>query len=132
MNTFIVHLQSATQYERIAEVESFVGQDDSGSFGILAGHARTMTCLVFGLARFRKADAPWRYVALPGGVLYFADNQLYLSARSYLHDTDYLRIRSALQHELRSQEQQLRGLKQSVARLEEQLLRQLWLLQREG
>ena len=32
---------------------SFIGEDDSGSFGILAGHARMMTMLGFGLARFR-------------------------------------------------------------------------------
>ena len=38
MNTFLVHLQSATQYERIENVVSFIAEDDSGSFGILPGH----------------------------------------------------------------------------------------------
>ena len=37
MNTFTLHLESSTQYERIEHVVSFVGEDDSGSFGILAG-----------------------------------------------------------------------------------------------
>ncbi len=132
MNTFIMHLQGAAQYEHIDDVESFVGQDDSGSFGILAGHARAMTCLRFGLARFRRADAKWRYVALPGGVLYFAGNQLYVSTRHYVYDADYQRIQVALHDELRTQEQRVQRLKASAARLEEQLLRQLWILQREG
>ncbi len=35
MSVFPLNLQSATQYEQIEDVESFVGVDDSGSFGIL-------------------------------------------------------------------------------------------------
>ena len=66
MNTFLLHLQSATQYERIENVLSFVGEDDSGSFGILPGHARMMTLLGFGLARFRVTDQDWEFLALPG------------------------------------------------------------------
>ena len=46
---------------------SFVGEDDSGSFGILPGHARVMTLLGFGLARFRVADRPGSILALAGG-----------------------------------------------------------------
>ena len=56
MNTFVLHLQSATQNERIEKVESFVGRDASGSFGILAGHAPFMTSLVFGMARIGMAE----------------------------------------------------------------------------
>ena len=81
MNTFILHLQSATQYERIENVASFVGEDDSGSFGVLAGHARMMTSLVFGLARFRTPGADWEFLALPGALLYFVDNQLHINTR---------------------------------------------------
>jgi F-type H+-transporting ATPase subunit epsilon len=36
MKSFVLHLQDATHYERIDQVTSFVGQDDSGLFGILA------------------------------------------------------------------------------------------------
>jgi len=81
MNGFVLHLQSATQYERIEHVTSFVGEDDSGSFGILAGHARMMTVLGFGLARFRAGDDDWQFVAMPGALVYFVDGQLYLSSR---------------------------------------------------
>jgi len=45
VSTFTLHLRDASQYERIEGVESFVGRDESGSFGILAGHARMMTAL---------------------------------------------------------------------------------------
>jgi F-type H+-transporting ATPase subunit epsilon len=53
MNTFTLKLQDATRSKEIAGVTSFVGEDSSGSFGILAGHTRMMTSLLIGLARFR-------------------------------------------------------------------------------
>jgi hypothetical protein len=70
VNTFVMHLQDATSYERIKHVESFVGADDSGSFGVQAGHARLMTSLVFGLARYRVAGEPWQYIAALGAALH--------------------------------------------------------------
>ena len=131
MNTFVLHLQSATQYERIDEVLSFVAEDNSGTFGILAGHARAMTCLTFGLARFRRVDGTWRHLALPRAVLYFVDNQLYINTRHFLHDTDAKRISSALKDELLVEEEKLHGIKESLRRLEEGMLKRLWTMQRE-
>ena len=131
MKKFVVHLQSATQYERFDDVESFVGEDDSGSFGILAGHARAMTCLAFGLARFRTADGVWQFVALPGGVLYVADNQVVINSRHYLRDTDGKRIGAALREELLTEEEQLQGIKESMERLERSMLERIWTIQRE-
>jgi F-type H+-transporting ATPase subunit epsilon len=131
MSTFVVHLQSASQYERFDDAVSFVGEDASGSFGVLAGHARFMTVLTFGLARVRRAGAGWEYLAVPGGLLYFVGNELYLSARRYLRDADYTRISAALREQLRAEETELREVKQSLDRLEEAMLTRLWRLQRE-
>ena len=74
---------------------SFVGEDDSGSFGILPGHARMMTLLGFGLARFRVADQDWEYLAFPGALAYFVDDQLYFNTRRYLRGKDYERLSAA-------------------------------------
>ena len=71
MNSFTMLLQDATRSEKIADVTSFVGEDASGSFGILAGHARMMASLVIGLARFRTGEDNWKYLALPGTGLIF-------------------------------------------------------------
>lgn len=131
MNTFVLHLQSGTQYERIEDAVSFVGVDGSGSFGILAGHVRMMTCLSTGLARFQKADGAWRFLALPGAVLYFAENQLYLNTRRYLHDPDYKHISAALREELLTDEEKLRGIKESLHRLEDEMLKRMWTMQRD-
>lgn len=125
MTPFTLHLQSATQYERVADATSFIGQDASGSFGLMAGHARFMTVLVFGLARFRTQHDDWEYVALPGGLLYFTDNQLYLNTRRYLRGPDYSQIRAALDQQFAAEEGELRAMKQSLERLEQEMLKRL-------
>ena len=126
MRTLTLILQDATHTQRIEQVTSFVGEDATGSFGILAGHARMMTSLVFGLARFRTRENAWQYLALPGAVLYFNDNELSLSTRRYLLDDDYERISIALHEQLLAEENELRELKKSLHHMEEEVLRRLW------
>jgi F-type H+-transporting ATPase subunit epsilon len=126
MNTFTLKLQDATRSKEIAGVTSFVGEDSSGSFGILAGHTRMMTSLLIGLARFRVDEEAWQYLALPGAVLYFNDNVLTISTRHFLVDDDYMRISHALQEELLTEEEQLHTMKQSLHRMEEEILNRLW------
>jgi F-type H+-transporting ATPase subunit epsilon len=130
MSGFVLHLQGATQYERVEGVRSFVGEDASGAFGILPGHARFMTSLLFGLARFRTGERAWQFLALPGALLYFSDNALYLCTRRYLCDPDYARISAALEQQLLAEEQDLRGMKDSLRRMEEGMLRRLWQMRR--
>ena len=130
MKTFRLTLSDATRRESFEEVVSFVGEDASGSFGILAGHARLMTALLFGLARFRRADGHWRYLAFPGALLYFVNDELSISTRRYLLDEDYGRISAALQEQLFAEEEDLRIMKESLHRMEEELLRRLWEMHR--
>lgn len=125
MRTLTLHLESATQYERVETVVSFVGEDESGSFGILPGHARMMTVLTFGLARFRVVDEGWQFLAAPGAVVYHIDDQLHLSTRRYLRGADYESISAALQAQLLAEEQALHAVKQSIRRLEEEMLKRL-------
>ncbi|MDB4409717.1 F0F1 ATP synthase subunit epsilon [Gammaproteobacteria bacterium] len=126
MKTFTLILQDATHTQCIEQVTSFVGEDASGSFGILAGHMRMMTSLVFGLARFRVGEDTWQYLALPGAVIYFNDNELSLSTRRYLVDEDYERISIALHEKLLVEENELRELKKSLHHMEEEILKRLW------
>lgn len=126
MNSFSLHLESTVQYEVIENVTSFVGQDDSGSFGILPGHARMMTLLTFGLARFRVAGRDWEYLALPGALAYFVDNRLHIATRRYLRGKKLERITSALREEMMAEEEALRDIRQSVRKLEEEMLTRLW------
>ena len=126
MNKFTLILQDATHTHQIEQVTSFVGEDATGSFGILAGHARMMTSLVFGLARFRAGENAWQYLALPGAVLYFNENELSLSTRRYLVDDDYERFCTDLHDQLLAEEKELHELKNSLHHMEEEVLRSLW------
>lgn len=132
MKAFTLRIQDATHSEQIKGLTSFVGEDASGSFGLLAGHARIMTSLVFGLARFRIGEESWQYLALPGALLYFHDNILTLSTRRYLLDDDYMRISTALQEQLLKEEEILHSMKESLHHMEEKVFEYLWKLGRKG
>jgi len=130
-NTFTIELLAANRAETIPEVLSFTGEDDSGSFGLLAHHDRFMTTLTFGLARLRLADGQQDYLGFPGGLLYFINNTLRISTRRYLRDTDVARITGALTRELLEEEQALAQTRQKLYRLEAEMLRRLVQIGRE-
>jgi F-type H+-transporting ATPase subunit epsilon len=126
MSGFSIQLHGATQSERLDDVVSFAGEDASGSFGLMRGHARFVTTLVFGLARLRYADGRWEYLALPGAVAYFDKDQLYLGARRYLRGDDYNLMSQALQEELVKEEQVLGEFKHSLEQMERAMMLRLW------
>lgn len=132
INKFVLDIQDATTSRRIEPVYSFVGEDASGSFGLRAGHARFMTTLNFGLARFRPAEGDWQYLAMPGGLLYFADQRLWIGTRRFLLDHDHARITGLLREQLLAEERQLQDTKRGLRRMEEELLRRLWQLDQSG
>jgi len=132
MNTFDLHIRDNTHSEHFAQVSDFVAEDASGSFGIRAHHGRLMAAPVFGLARFRIENQPWQYLAMPGALLYFVNNELTINTRRVLIDSDYQRISTALQEQLLAEEENLKSMKDSLHRMEEQVLRRLWELDRSG
>jgi F-type H+-transporting ATPase subunit epsilon len=129
---FSIQLRDSSGAEHIEAVSAFVGEDSSGSFGILADHARFMTALVVGLARFRIQAQPWQYLAVPGALLYFRNNLLTIITRHYLRGDDYHQIVTALEQQLLAEEEALRATKQSLHRMEEEILRRMWELGRRG
>ena len=130
MNQFTLNLFDASHEQRIAGVTSFVGEDATGCFGIQANHARFMTTLVFGLARFRLSTDEWQYLALPGAVLYFNHNILTISSRHFLVDTDLERISALLEKQLIAEEENLRATRESLHRMEQAMLKRLLALKR--
>jgi F-type H+-transporting ATPase subunit epsilon len=131
-NTFELLLCSATEQRTFDHTTSFVGEDASGSFGILPRHERTITTLVFGLSRFRLEAEDWQYLALPGGVLYFLDNRLQIFTRRFFLDSNYERVAERLQQQLLAEEQSLHEMKESMRKMEESVLRRLWEAERQS
>ncbi len=132
MTQFVLNLFDASHALKIDGVTSFVGKDSSGSFGIQPNHARFMTTLAFGLARFRQKEKDWQYLALPGGVLYFKNNELTLSTRHFLMDTDLERISALLDQQLITEEENLRATRISLQRMEQALLKRMMSLQQKS
>jgi F-type H+-transporting ATPase subunit epsilon len=125
-----LQLESPARCERIEDVTSFVGEDASGSFGVLPGHEPLVTVLDFGLSRFRVAGGAWQYLAAPGAVLYLHDGELHFATRRYLRGDDYATIRAALQRQVSAEEQSLQEIKTSLRGLEQEMLKRLWQLGR--
>lgn len=130
MNTFAIQLYDSTQQQRIENVTSFVGEDSNGCFGLQAHHARFMTTLIFGLFRYRLQTDDWKYLALPGGVLYFHKNELTISTRHFLIDNNFERISDLLTHQLLTEEEALTATRSSLQKMEQSMLARLWKLQR--
>ena len=127
---FVLNLFDATHEQRITGVTSFVGEDSTGSFGIQSNHARFMTTLTFGLARFRLGADDWQYLALPGAVVYFNNNELTISTRHFLIDTDLERISALLERQLITEEENLRATRESLYRMEQAMLKRMLMLKR--
>ncbi len=123
-----MRLDSATRCERIENIASFVGEDRSGSFGIMAGHVRMITFLSFGLARYRLAGGETEYLALPGGLLYFVGNELRIGTRQYFRSQNYDEMAAILDRQLHEEEENLKAIKDSLRRLDESILRRLMTL----
>ena len=123
MNVFRLHLCAADRYELIEGVSAFSGEDASGGFGLQARHQRFLTSLGFGLARLSLADGSRQYLGLPGGLLYFIDNELRISTRRYLRGSDAGAIASALTRELLEEEEALRQTRRKLQRLEAEMQR---------
>ncbi|MBL8414868.1 MAG: hypothetical protein JNM42_10565, partial [Propionivibrio sp.] len=86
--------------------------------------------LDYGLARFRTEEGTWHYLACPGAVLNFADNQLGVNTRRYLCDQDYARISAMLAGQLAEEEEALKSVKDNLQKLEHELFRRLRTLDR--
>lgn len=125
MRVMTLQLRHSTGSESFANVTSFVGEDASGVFGILPGHSRMMTALGVGLARFRIGADEWHYLALPGGILSGGGDSLTLCTRRYLHDTELHRMGNLLAELQQADQEALGGIRESLHRLEEEMLRRL-------
>ena len=74
----VLHLTVTTPAQILAEsanVTAVRAEDQSGSFGILPGHADLLTVLVPSVLRWRTADGAARFCAVRGGVFTVASGR---------------------------------------------------------
>jgi F-type H+-transporting ATPase subunit epsilon len=131
MTPFALTLASPREIVQLDAVAHFIGTDASGRFGLLPGHTPLITVLRFGLARLRPADTPhWRYLALPGGTLHFADNHLHIACRHFTLGDDAAALQAALARTARQEDARRADLRHNLDRFEQTLMQRLWEMQR--
>jgi F-type H+-transporting ATPase subunit epsilon len=131
MKTFVLNIYSAQANLTMDDVTNFVGIDASGSFGILADHERMMTILEFGFVTVRRRDHGVQYIAMPGAVLYFSENSLSLVTSRFIVSADDKELGRQLSGQIAAEEAKLYDLKESVRKMEESMLKQLYRQERE-
>jgi F-type H+-transporting ATPase subunit epsilon len=125
MNTFVLNLQASHGTDRFDDVTHFIGSDDSGSFGVLAGHAKMVAILRYGLARFIDRAGKWHYLSLPGGVLSFSENQLTVVTVHYFLGDDRQLICQQLEAEMAKRDSDVHRSRATLAEIEHSLVRRL-------
>lgn len=130
MANFTLNLFASKQSERFENVQSFVGEDASGYFGLQANHLDFMTVLVFGLARFRSQNNAWQYLALPSGLASFQANELTISTRYFLIDTDFDKISKLLEQRALKEQETMRSTRENLRGMEQLVLKKIRELKR--
>ncbi|EXI90087.1 MAG: F0F1 ATP synthase subunit epsilon [Candidatus Accumulibacter regalis] len=125
MNSFALHLHDSHGADRFDDVVQFIAADGSGSFGVLAGHARMLAVLRYGLARFVDSAGHWRFIALPGGVLAFAENRLTLATVHYFLGDERAAICQQLADELARVDSDVHTSRATLTEIEHALVRRL-------
>jgi F-type H+-transporting ATPase subunit epsilon len=125
MNHFALHLHDSHGADRFDDVVQFIAADGSGSFGILAGHARMLAVLRYGLARFVDSAGRWHFLSLPGGVISFADNRLTLATVRYFLGDERASICRQLEDEMARLDSDVHTSRATLTEIEHALLRRL-------
>ena len=128
---FVIDLYDDRHHTRLDQIIQFIGEDDSGWFGIKAHHQHFMTSLRTGLARLQHDDAHWEYLAFPGALLRFENNILTLVTRRFWRHDNVEHIRQVLSDNLQQEQQSSIQLRQSLAHMEENMLRRIQELQKQ-
>jgi len=86
---FRLRLITATRVVLDEDVVSVVAEDESGSFGVLAGHERLAAALVPTILRCKLASGGMRFVAVDRGVLKKEGRELRVAVRQAVVGDDY-------------------------------------------
>ncbi|MGR8950854.1 MAG: F0F1 ATP synthase subunit epsilon [Gammaproteobacteria bacterium] len=125
MKTFGLTLIDTAATARFERVVQFVAADDEGSFGILANHAHTVALLRYGLARFCDDSGIWHYLAMPGSVLRFSDNQLTIMTVRYFLGIDREAICADLEAAMQQTDSEVHRSRAVLSEIEHSLIKRL-------
>ena len=132
MRGFRLRLLDTRGSEVFEKITQCIAADDSGQFGILPGHQTMIVVLRYGLARFCDAEGGWRYVALPGGVLRFAEQELTITTQRYFLGDDSHKICEQLAREMANIDSEIHRARATLSEIEHSLVKRLAALSQRG
>ncbi len=101
-------------------------EDETGSFGILAGHADFLTALEIGIVAWRDADRHEGYVAVRGGVLRVADgHRVAIATREAICGDDLTALEQTMVARFREEQDRDALARTAAARLQLATIRRL-------
>lgn len=108
-------------------VASLRAQDDSGAFGILAGHAPFLTALSPSVVSWRGADGKEGHCAVRGGLLTVRDRgqEIAIATRQAFLGDDIARLEHALRAELAAAAERERAERVSTAQMQAVAIRRI-------
>jgi len=125
MSDFRLELVSEEGHESIDRIVSFVGADESGSFGILANHEPLITILSWGLCHLETADGATQHIGMPGGVLSFDGGVLRIATPRYVRAAESEIVLKQLDDRMKTEEEDRRHLREVLHNLDREFLRRL-------
>jgi F-type H+-transporting ATPase subunit epsilon len=109
-----------------SNVSSVRAEDDSGSFGILGGHADLLTALNISIVSWRAADNRVRYCAVRRGVLSVTGGaEIAIATREAIAGDDLDRLEAIVLDEFRERSEMERASRTRSLQLQMKAIRQI-------
>ncbi|MFZ2102740.1 MAG: F0F1 ATP synthase subunit epsilon [Oricola sp.] len=110
----------------VDRVTSFRAADDSGSFGVLPGHADMLSVLKSCVVRWREGSGDWRFCALYGGVITVEDGStIRIACRDGIVGEDLPALEGEVLRKREAEQQAASSARVSQARLHARAIRQI-------
>jgi F-type H+-transporting ATPase subunit epsilon len=110
----------------LADVTSLRAEDESGSFGILNGHADLLTALPISVVAWRHADGKLEYCAIRRGVLTVrGGNQIAIATREAQRGDDLDALEASVLTRFRSDAEAERAGRAAATRLHTEAIRRI-------
>lgn len=108
------------------DVVAVRAEDESGSFGILGGHADFLTALTVSVVAWRRSDGRHRFCAVRRGVLSVSDGNLVaIATREALVGNDLERLEHVVLAEFRNNMEAERTARTASLKLQMKAIRQI-------
>jgi F-type H+-transporting ATPase subunit epsilon len=108
-----------------ADVLRVVADTTDGSYGLLPHRLDCVAALVPGILTYETKDSPTVYVGIDQGVLVKAGSQVTVSVRRAIGGSDLGQIKSAVERDFLTLDEQERNVRTAVAKMEGGLMGRL-------